>query len=685
MKNFFKTPNKESNYQSYMVFVLTIIWTAVTSLVVSIGFLYFPELWLRWIILLGIAIIIAITNLALNNFGKTHLASWTLPVMLWLYITIPCYSAGGIFAPGILSQMSVIITAGFLIGRKGGLAFGLLTIIADLGLAYLEVIGRLPEPQVVHDPISRWISSIIPFVTILVLQYYAINHLRNNLVSMQREMIKRRKAEAVREKTYRELLAREKELQDYKYALDISSIVAILNTEGQFLYVNNNFCTISGYSEAELIGKTPEILLHRDQPFEYLEVLSNAMKDGKSHSEEFCNSAKDGNLFWVNTTIIPFLDEQRNIYQYMSISNDITPNKQMLEQLMVNKQRYKSIIEVASTGAWEYHLKTKETWFSVQYFEMLGIHSQEGISEATKPIFWTEKLHPEDRPNATKTFNDFLNGDPTSFYENYFRMRHQNGDWVWIWSRARRLLDNDGKVTDIILGTHTDISTRVVAEEKIKENEQLIKKITSQVPGNTYMFEIDQTGKPNILFVNRGNEEFNFTSDLQEVSDNSDTILTNWHEDDKSLFRQKMKEAYYSEKAISFQYRIVVNDITRWRWLQAIPEKGKTGKTIWYGATRDVTALVDYIASVEQTLYDISHVLRRPIASMLGITTLLSQPGLEKEECLDLVKQIHPIAQELDRFMIELNQLYEQKRQINSLNIDFSLLVDKRNSLFPTS
>ncbi|MFC3562911.1 hypothetical protein [Pedobacter jamesrossensis] len=143
-----------------------------------------------------------------------------------------------------------------------------------------------------------------------------------------------------------------------------------------------------------------------------------------------------------------------------------------------------------------------------------------------------------------------------------------------------------------------------------------------------------------------------------------------------------MKEAYRSEALISFQYRIIVKDMVRWRWLQAVPEKNKQGKMIWYGATRDITALVDYIVSVEQILFDISHVMRRPISSMLGITTLIKELKLDPEKVMNLAHQLHPVAMEMDKFIRELNNVYEQKRQINSLNIDFSSLVDKRSSMF---
>ncbi|WP_285008189.1 PAS domain-containing protein [Pedobacter faecalis] len=682
MNHILRPPDKIKNYQGYMVFMLTIIWSAVTALVVVFGLFYFPQLKSRWAILLGVTLLIAIVNLSLNYYGHTRKASWSLTIMLWLYITVPCYSAGGIFAPGILSQMAVILTAGFLLGRRGGLAIGLLTIAADFALALLEVKGQLPAPTVVHDPISRWISAMIPIITILVMQYYAINHLRSSLRSMQRETLKRRTAVAQREQAFNELVEREKELEDYKYALDISSIVAISNVDGAFLYVNENFCKVSKYSAEELIGKTHDILFSGYHPPEYFDELGAALMEGKPYRGEFCNKAKDGSYYWVDTTIVPFVNDEGEVYQYISINSDITAKKEAVQQLRINKERYKSIIEVSNIGAWEYDLDTQRVWYSSQYFSMLGFDRPEGSWEDTLGISWVDRLHPDDRENAVRIFNEFLNGTSTDLYENFFRMRHKSGDWVWIWSRARKLQDHRGNLTNISLGTHTDISARVKAEQKTKESEQLIRKITSQVPGNTYMFEIEETGKLNFLFVNRGTEEYNFTADLADISRNPDKILEVWHEDDRSLFVENMKKAYKTERPISFQYRIVVDGVIRWRWLQAVPEKDQEGKVVWYGATRDVTALVDYIASAEQILYDISHVLRRPICSMLGITTLISEGNLSPDEALDLARQMHPVAKELDKFMKELNQVYEQKKHVDQLNINFAALVDKRNSLF---
>ncbi|RZL12273.1 MAG: hypothetical protein EOO89_19825, partial [Pedobacter sp.] len=173
MAHLFSLPDKETNYQGYMVYALTIIWAVITGTIVTIGFFLLPEASLRWVILLGILFFIAAINLSLVRLGYTRLASWSLTIMLWSYISISCYSAGGIMAPGILIQMSVVLTAGFLLGWRGALAIGLLTIATDFGFAYLETTGRLPPASVIHTPITRWIANIISFGSIMALQYYA--------------------------------------------------------------------------------------------------------------------------------------------------------------------------------------------------------------------------------------------------------------------------------------------------------------------------------------------------------------------------------------------------------------------------------------------------------------------------------------------------------------------------------
>jgi len=124
------------------------------------------------------------------------------------------------------------------------------------------------------------------------------------------------------------------EFNELRYALDAHSIVAITDTKGVITYVNKKFQDISGYTSAELIGQNHRILNSGAHTAEFWKNMYKTISNAEVWNAEVCNVNKSGAYYWLDTTIVPFLDENKKIQSYIAIRTDITDSKELEHELI---------------------------------------------------------------------------------------------------------------------------------------------------------------------------------------------------------------------------------------------------------------------------------------------------------------------------------------------------------------
>jgi PAS domain S-box-containing protein len=311
----------------------------------------------------------------------------------------------------------------------------------------------------------------------------------NQLISSFNSMLDLRESHELQLKVTESDFKRAQELlEEQKYALDQHSLVAITDIKGTITFANQKFSDISGYTIEELIGSNHRILNSGSHNTEFWNDMFKTVVSGKTWRNEVCNKAKDGSFYWVDTTIVPFMDHNNRPLSYIAIRTDITHKKQTELALEESSKQLKLIIENTSVGIWDWRIQDSTISFNDRWVEIIG-YTLEELHPITIDT-WLSNCHPDDLEESNAKLQKYWAGE-TPDYSMEVRMKHKSGDWVWVYSSGKVAEWGENKQPLRMIGTHLEINDRKLAEEALAKSDAASRGIFNSVADGIVSLDAD--------------------------------------------------------------------------------------------------------------------------------------------------------------------------------------------------
>ncbi|HMY66619.1 MAG TPA: PAS domain S-box protein [Leptospiraceae bacterium] len=354
------------------------------------------------------------------------------------------------------------------------------------------------------------------------------------------------------------------------------------------LYISESVYEITGYTQSEYLTEKTILCgreIHPEFAERVRESLQKALDEKKPYEFEYKIITKSGSEKWVWEKGRGIFDDSGQPRYLEGFVSDITDTISLKEKLISERGRLYDIIEAANVGTWQWNIRTGEVIINKKWTEIAGYGFTELMPFTMK--VWISLIHPDDFKISRTLMKKHLAGK-TDFYLCEIRIKHKDGNWVWVLSRGKVLSRKNGKLF-LMSGTIQDINSKKVAEEKNKEILDRFTKIALHLPGFIFLFRMRPDGTFDLPYASNGIKEI-FEIDPEDVKDDGAPIFRIIHPDDKELVITSILASAASLTPWQQEWRIIQKD-GRVLWLggNSSPTRQENGNIVWFGYCSNIT------------------------------------------------------------------------------------------------
>ena len=481
-----------------------------------------------------------------------------------------------------------------------------------------------------------------------------------------------------REESQRDLQAALSDLAKQKFALDQHGIVSITNAQGDITYANDKFCEISGFAREQLIGMNHRVINSGVQPKSFFANLWRTITEGEVWHGEICNRAKNGELYWVQATIVPLMDNSGIPNQFVAIRTDITERKLMETALKATKTRLSRITNAVPGVVFQSEVgpdHIRYTFVSERYSQVRGLDRDALLANGSLAV---QQIVPQDRERFLKGIHAAARArEPWS---EEFRVLMPDGSLRWIRSEVipERELAADGAT--VFTGIWQDVTVLKDAVDRLRE-------VTENIPVMVYQYVLGPDGRHSAPFFSHAVLPLCGIS-AEAVTRDVQTFFDLIHPDDRTLMADSIAQSAQTGERWVTDFRILHGRTGAVVWLhgESRPKRLPDGSLLWNGYMADVTASKQVSVELEKAkqaaeianraksdfLANMSHEIRTPMNGVIGMTELALETELspEQRDYLNIVKSsseslLTVINDILDFSKIEAGKLLIEKIPFN--------------------